>query len=68
MTEKILLEKLRRTMKRTGRGGQKALADQFHLSNQFINDMLKGRRSIPAKILEFLGYERKTILVRVNGR
>ncbi len=48
-------------------GSQKAFARRVGLSEQYLVDVLKERRAIPTKILEFLGLERVISYKRADG-
>jgi hypothetical protein len=44
---------------------QKRAADALGISAQYLGDILKGYRPVPARVAEQLGYKRETRLVRV---
>lgn len=48
-------------------GSQKAFAQKVGVSEGYLVDVLKNRRSVPRKILEFLGVERVTLYRRIDG-
>jgi len=48
---------------------QRQLAKESGVSHQHVNDVLSGRRSISDKLLGYLGFERLTIIRRIeNGK
>lgn len=48
-------------------GSQKAFARKVGVSEGYLVDVLKNRRSVPQKILDFLGLERVTLYRRTDG-
>jgi transcriptional regulator with XRE-family HTH domain len=48
-------------------GTQKAFAEKAGVSQQYLVDVLKGRRSVGAKLLEWFGLERVVSYKRVDG-
>ena len=48
-------------------GSQKAFAQRVSLSEQYLVDILKMRRPVPQKILDFLGLERVISYRRIDG-
>lgn len=50
----------------TDAGTKKAFAEQSHLSQAFVGDVLNGRREPSDKILKALGYRRVTLYERVR--
>lgn len=46
--------------------GQKGAAKRLGVSAQHLNDVLKGRRALSAKILSAIGYERVIFYRRVG--
>lgn len=56
LTKSQLIDVLRHAVEASG--SQKAFADQHALSEQYVGDVLHGRRDPGQKILAALGYER----------
>lgn len=48
-------------------GSQKAFAEKVGVSQQYLVDVLKGRRSVGAKLLEWFGLERVVTYRRLDG-
>jgi transcriptional regulator with XRE-family HTH domain len=48
-------------------GSQAALAKRIGISPQFLNDMLRGNRTVGGKALEFLGFAEITVYYRIGG-
>lgn len=48
-------------------GSQKAFAQKVGISETHLTDVLKERRSVPRKVLEFLGLERITLYRRIDN-
>lgn len=48
-------------------GSQKAFAQKVGISETHLTDVLKERRSVPRKVLEFLGLERVTLYRRIDN-
>lgn len=48
-------------------GSQKAFAKQAGISEQYLSDVLNGRRDIGDKILKWFGLERVVFYRRVDG-
>ena len=51
----------------TASGSQKAFAGRLGISEQYLSDILKGRRQPGAKVLKFFGLERVVGYRRVDG-
>lgn len=47
-------------------GSQKAFAQRVGVSEGYLVDVLKNRRAVPKKILDFLGFERVVIYRRLK--
>lgn len=62
MDEGRFMERLRREIVRNG--NQKRTAEALGISQQFLTDVLKGRRSPGPKLLKAMGLERKIEYVR----
>lgn len=45
-------------------GSQKAFAQRVGVSEQYLVDVMKSRRAVPKKILDWLGYERVVLYRR----
>lgn len=61
-TQDDLIQELKELCLRVG--GQHEAARQLGVSNQLINDLLRGRRDFSAKILKPMGYEKQVRYVR----
>ncbi len=48
----------------TKHGSQAAYAKHLGISQQYLNDVLHGRRDISSELAQALGYERLTIYVK----
>jgi len=46
---------------------QRQLAREAGVSYQHVNDVLSGRRNIPDKLLGYLGFERFTVIRRIDS-
>lgn len=55
-TEQDILDHLRAAIHAIG--SQKLFAQHYHISQQYLSDVLRGRREPGQKILDALGYER----------
>ncbi len=56
LTEQDIIARLRAAV--TQAGSQKAFADLHHISEQYLSDVVRGRREPGRKILDVLGVER----------
>lgn len=59
MTDTELREEIRKRIRQIGT--QKEAAKRWGFSDQFINDIIKGRRNITKKLLAAIGYKRTVI-------
>jgi len=48
----------------TKHGSQKAYARHLGVSQQYLNDVLSGRRDLSAELAALLGYKRLTVFVK----
>lgn len=60
MNESEAIEALREEVRRIG--SQKAFAEAHGISEQYVSDMLRGRRAISDRVLGSLGLERVTTI------
>jgi hypothetical protein len=51
----------------TQAGNQKAFAEIYDVSEQFISDVLRGRTTVTDKILNQFGLKRIVAIVEING-
>lgn len=56
MPENKIVQDLRELVKKYG--SQKAVAEKLHVSPQYLNDVLKGKRQPGPAFTDALGYER----------
>lgn len=64
--ELMMLSELRRRI--DAAGSQKAVAEAAGVSQQFLTDVLKGRRAPSGALINWLGYKREIVYRRiVNG-
>jgi len=63
MDEQGFIERLRREIKR--HGNQKRTAKALGISEQFLTDVLKGRRGPGKQLLSALGMEKRVAFVKV---
>lgn len=65
MTEQEVIERLREAIKRAG--SQRALAQAHGISEQYLTDVLRGRRAITARIAAVAGVERIVVVEYREG-
>lgn len=65
LTQSQIVELLRAAVEAAGT--QKAFAQQHDVSEQYITDVLRGRREPGAKILAALGYEKVVSYRQIDG-
>lgn len=61
ITDKTIIAELRKLVQ--GVGSQRAFAGEMHCSAQFLSDVLKGQRAIPAAWAEMVGYRKEWVRV-----